>query len=162
VAEVLRTSAVGCIAVLWLIVAAAVPPAAQTPGGDSATPLPPDAIDPPAWPRSTTIYPSPDPFTLNGYDASQAIAVIRRAGLLIRRTGSEREIVAVDSVAAVRAGTIDSYPPAHRERWNLLLNGEPLDWDHLYIEYGGELLNLRLLFTYRNQRPVPDVPYRLP
>ena len=49
----------------------------------------------------------------------------------------------------------------HQSRYDIELNGEPLDWDHTYIEFGGEMVNLRLLFTYRNQGPVPDVPYRL-
>ncbi|MEX2444182.1 MAG: hypothetical protein WD492_11275 [Alkalispirochaeta sp.] len=125
------------------------------------TPLPPDAIDPPAWPRSGGIYPAPEPFTLNGYDALQAMAMIRREGLLIERTGSGREIVVVDSIEAVPADPVEEYPPQHRQRWDLLLNGEPLRWDSTYIEYGGRLLSLRLLFTYRNQRPVPDIPYVL-
>lgn len=125
------------------------------------TSLPPDAIDPPVWPRSGEIFPAPEPFTLNGYDALQAMAVIRREGLLIERTGEGRAIVVVESVEAVPADPIEDYPPQHRRRWNLLLNGEPLRWDTTYIEYGGRLLSLRLLFTYRNQRPVPDIPYVL-
>lgn len=132
------------------------------PGPRSQEPaLPPDAIDPPAWPRSTTIWPAPEPFTVNGYDALQAMALMRREGLLVVLRGSERETVAVDRVEARPAGTLEDYPPGHRQRWNLLLNGQPLDWQRSYIRYGGELLNLQLLFTYRNQRPVPDVPFRL-
>ncbi len=123
--------------------------------------LPPDAIDPPVWPRSGQIYPAPEPFSLNGYDALQAMAMIRREGLLIERTGAGREIVVVDSIEAVPVDPIAEYPPQHRERWDLLLNGEPLRWDSTYIEYGGRLLSVRLLFTYRNQRPVPDIPYIL-
>ena len=121
--------------------------------------LPPDAIDPPMWPRSGEIYPAPEPFSLNGYDALQAMAMIRREGLLIERTGAGREIVVVDSIEAVPVDPITDYPPQHRERWDLLLNGERLRWDVTYIEYGGRLLSVRLLFTYRNQRPVPDIPY---
>jgi hypothetical protein len=131
-------------------------------GASDGERLPPDAIDPPAWPRSTTIFATPDPFTVNGYDAIQAMAMIRSAGLLVRLVGSEREIVPVESLSAERAGTMPSLPAPHRERWQLLLNGEPLAWDELYVEYGGRLTNLQLLFTYRNQRPVPDVPFRLP
>jgi hypothetical protein len=141
----------GLLALCW--VAAAPPPVGAQ--------LPPDAIDPPAWPRSTVIYPAPEPFSLNDHDALHAMAMIRRAGLLVRATGGGRETVVVDSVAAVEADPIPDYPPAHRRRWDLVLNGEPLPWDSTYIEYGGRLLNLRLLFTYRNQRPVPDIPYVL-
>ncbi len=128
-------------------------------GQDQA--LPPDAIDPPRWPRSSQIFDAPDPFSLSGYDALHAIALIRRAGLLVRRTGAGRETIAVEEIEAIPAEEIPDYPPAHRRRWDLLLNGEPLEWDVMYIEYGGRLLSLRLLFTYRNMRPVPDIPYEL-
>jgi len=132
-----------------------------TPTGDDRRGLPPDAIEPPAWPRSTTIWPAPDPFSLNGYDALQAMSLIRRAGLLVERTGEGRRTVVVESVDAVPAEPLPEYPPGHRDRWDLLLNGEAISWDTLYVEYGGRLLSLRLLFTYRNQRPVPDIPYIL-
>lgn len=121
--------------------------------------LPPDAIDPPAWPRSRAIYDAPEPFSLNGYDALQAIAMIERERLLIRRNGENREIVAVDSIEAIEVEPLPDMPRNHRRRYDLLLNGEALPWSELYINYGGRLLNLQLLFTYRNQRPVPDVPF---
>ncbi|MCG8478488.1 MAG: hypothetical protein MI724_05280 [Spirochaetales bacterium] len=125
-------------------------------------PLPPDALEPLSWPRSTRIFRSPEPFSLNGYDARQAMAMIRRVGLLVRgRDTASREIIVVDSVEAVRGDTIEDYPPLHRQRWDVLLNGAPIDWDDTYIEYGGRLVNLQLLFTYRNQRPVPPVPFLL-
>lgn len=129
--------------------------------GDARRGLPPDAIEPPAWPRSSVIWPAPEPFSLNGYDALQAMALIRRAGLLVERTGEGRRTVVVDSVDAVPAEPLPDYPPGHRDRWDLILNGEAISWDTLYVEYGGRLLSLRLLFTYRNQRPVPDIPYVL-
>jgi hypothetical protein len=145
-------SGVICAVVLGMLIAA--PLRAQAA-------LPPDALDPPEWPRSGEIYPAPEPFTLNGYDALQAMAMIRREELLIERTGEGREIIVVESIEAVSAEPIEDYPPHHRQRWDLLLNGEPLRWDSTYIEYGGRLVSLRLLFTYRNQRPVPDIPYIL-
>jgi hypothetical protein len=131
------------------------------PAAADRTGLPPDAIEPPAWPRSSAIWPAPEPFSLNGYDALQAMALIRRAGLLVERTGEGRRTVVVDSVDAVPAEPLPEYPPGHRDRWDLVLNGEAISWDTLYVEYGGQLLSLRLLFTYRNQRPVPDIPYVL-
>ena len=125
-------------------------------------PLPPDAVEPLAWPRSTRTFPAPEPFSLNGYDARQAMAMIRRVGLLVRGGNTaSREIIVVDSVEAVRGEVIDGYPPLHRQRWDILLNGAPVDWDDTYIEYGGRLVNLQLLFTYRNQRPIPPVPFLL-
>jgi len=125
------------------------------------TPLPPDAIEPAEWPRSTAIYPAPEPFSVNYHDARLATAMIRRERLLIRRVGSGREIVAVRTIGIREVGTDERFPDAHRTRYDLVLNGAPLPWDELYIEYGGRLLNLQLLFTYRNQRPVPDVPFSL-
>lgn len=136
-------------------------PVTSAQDADSQPALPPDAIDPPAWPRSTTIWPAPDPFSVNGYDALQAMALMRREGLLVVLRGTERETVAVRELEAVPAGSLEDYPPGHRQRWDLLLNGQPLDWQRTYIRYGGELLNMQLLFTYRNQRPVPSVPFRL-
>lgn len=124
--------------------------------------LPPDAIDPPKWPRSEAILDAPVPFSLNGYDALQAIAMIERERLLIRWNGGEREIVVVESVEAVEVEPLPEMPRNHRRRYDLRLNGEPLPWKEMYIRYGGEMLNLQLLFTYRNQRPVPDVPFVLP
>ena len=100
-------------------------------------------------------------FPLNGYDALQVMALLRREGLVVQTTPDGRRIVAVEQVEAVPAGSIPSYPPAHRRRWNILLNGDPFPWDTTYIEYGGTLTNLRLLFTYRNMRPIPDIPYVL-
>ncbi|MFO8043232.1 MAG: hypothetical protein R6U25_08530 [Alkalispirochaeta sp.] len=160
-----RCRLLGVSTVVVLLLLGGLPPGQAALFGQAAlpgqTPLPPDAIDPPAWPRSGKIYPAPEPFSLNGYDALQAMAIIRREGLLIERTGDGREIVVVDSIEAVPAEPIEDYPPQHQRRWDLLLNGEPLRWDTTYIEYGGRLLSLRLLFTYRNQRPVPDIPYVL-
>ncbi len=123
--------------------------------------VPPDAIEPPAWPRSIEMYPAPEPFNVNGYDAMQAVALIRRAGLLIRRTGRSREIVAVRSVEAVETDRAETMPELHRRRFDVLLNGEPLEWSTHYVEYGGRMVNLQILFTYRNQRPVPSAPFYL-
>lgn len=123
--------------------------------------LPPDAIEPSTWPRSTTVNPTPDPFSLMWYDAQHAAALIRRAGLLVHRGPGGRETIAVRSVEIVEVGPVEDLPPAHRRRWDLILNGEPLDWSNTYIEWGGELTNLQLLFTYRNQRPVPEAPFVL-
>lgn len=124
--------------------------------------IPPDAIEPAAWPRSGRIWPAPEPFTVNGYDARMAVALLERVGLVVIPAGeSTRRIVAVESVRAVTVGVDERFPTVHRERWDLLLNGTPLAWRETYVEYGGRLVNLQLLFTYRNQRPVPDVPFRL-
>ena len=131
-------------------------------GAEAAAALPPDAIDPPKWPRSEAIIDAPMPFSLSAYDALQAIAMIERERLLIRWGGGGREIVVAESVDAVEVDPLPGMPRNHRRRYDLFLNGEPLPWDEMYIRYGGQMLNLQLLFTYRNQRPVPDVPFVLP
>lgn len=119
------------------------------------------AYEQPAPP--TIIVPTRDPFTLNAYDATQALWMIRRAGLLQSWSpGARRRNIAVREVHAVLV-EIDRDAPtaALRRRYDLLLNGEPLDWRTTYIEYGGRMVNLQLLFTYRNQYPPGDLPYRI-
>ena len=67
-------------------------------------------------------------------------------------------------VRSVQSVWIDFDPEAyenHQNRYDVELNGEPMDWDHLFIEYDGTMVNLRLLFSYRNQQPVPHVRYRI-
>lgn len=88
--------------------------------------------------------------------------MLARVGLLQRRNpDGAPEIVPVRSVRVVFVGVKDEYPEGHRLRYDLLLNGEPVEWDRLYIEYDGRMTSLQLLFTYRNQRPAPGIPYFL-
>jgi len=129
--------------------------------GIAAQNLPPDAIEPTRWPRSTAIYSTPEPLSLMWYDAQHAAALVRRAGLLVHRGDAGRETRVVRTVEIVEVEPMEEMPPAHRRRWDLVLNGEPLDWAHTYVEWGGRLVNLQLLFTYRNQRPVPAAPFIL-
>lgn len=114
-----------------------------------------------SWDVQAPRLPAPEPFSLNSYDAIQAVLMIRQAPALLRADDDgTRTIVAV---ASVRSVWIDFNPEAfvnHQNRYDLELNGEPLDWDHLFIEFAGSMVNLRLLFTYRNEHPVPDVRYR--
>jgi len=115
-----------------------------------------------SWERSGPILPAPAPFTLNSYDVIHAVLMIRQEPALLRvgEDGS-RTIVPVRSARSV---WVDFNPDAyenHQNRYDVELNGEPLDWDHLFIEYDGSMVNLRLLFTYRNQQPVPEVRYRV-
>jgi hypothetical protein len=112
---------------------------------------------------SPPTVPSPLPFSLNSYDVIDAIWMIRRARVLLYRyaDGSVEPL----PVEAAQSVWVDYRPEAyagHKNRYDVLLNGEPLDWGNTYIEYDGQMLNMQLLWTYRNQRPVPDVPYRLP
>jgi len=108
------------------------------------------------------ILPAPAPFSLNSYDAIQAVMLIRRAHFLQYWDGTHKpESVTVHDVHSFHIGFNPEAYPGHRHRYDLMLNEAPLDWDHLYIEYKEDMVNLRLLFTYRNQQPVPEVPYRL-
>lgn len=118
-----------------------------------------------APPADAYIIPAPQPFTVDVYSAIQAMAMLKRVGLIeLRSAGPERTvrptIIAVRTVWAVDAGTIDSYPPGHRQRFNIILNGEPLDWNRAFINYGDGMINLRALFTYRNQYPTAGLKLR--
>lgn len=112
---------------------------------------------------TSVIVPSPEPFTLNAYDAIHLRHLLHRVGFLQRWDGSGHpETVAVETVYAVPAGIDRDAPGGHKRRYEIRLNGEPLDWDRLYIEYGDRMMNLRALFTYRNQYPPDDLRYFLP
>lgn len=114
-------------------------------------------------PHSSRILPAPEPFSVSAYDAQQAIDMIRRVGLLESwGGGGQASIVAVRSIGAVFVGYDPQAVVGHRRRYDLVLNGNRIDWDHLYIEYGGSMVNLRALFTYRNQYPPDSLIYRLP
>ena len=113
--------------------------------------------------RTSVIVPSPEPFTLNAYDAIHLRHLLHRVGFLQRWDGSGHpETVAVETVYAVPAGIDRDAPGGHKRRYEMRLNGEPLDWDRLYIEYGDRMMNLRALFTYRNQYPPDDLRYFIP
>lgn len=92
------------------------------------------------------------PFSLNGYDAVDAVYRLRRTLFLRRRVGAgEYETVRIRQVRAVRLDDAERpITPFERKRYDILLNGEPLDWENSYIEQGGRMINLRLLYTYRN------------
>lgn len=111
----------------------------------------------------TRLRTAPDPFSLDGYSAVQAVWMLRRARFLQRLPAGEPttapETVVIESVRVVRAADADR---AGERRYDLELNGRPLAWDELYILYDGRMTNLRLLFTYRNQRPVPGARYLIP
>ena len=108
------------------------------------------------------IVPAAEPFTLNSYDVIDVVLMIRRVGILQWWDGRSRpQIVAVRTVESVWTGFNPDAYEAHQNRYDVLINGRPADWDRLYIEYGNDMINLRLLYTYRNQQPPPDVPYRL-
>lgn len=107
-------------------------------------------------------YESYEGFTLNSYDVIDAVMRIRRSRFLLeRRESGPPRVVTVESAFSEWVGYEPDAFENHRNRYTIVLNGEPIDWDSLYIEYGGEMVSLRLLYTYRNQRPIPEIPYRL-
>ncbi|MFW5729527.1 MAG: hypothetical protein ACOCYG_07670 [Spirochaetota bacterium] len=122
---------------------------------------------PPCWSqkdgRGNAIVPNPDPFSLSACDAASAVALIERARFLQLWGGSGMpETVAVEEAKAVYIGTDEEAVPARRNRYDILVNGEPVDWRNTYVEYDGRMVNLRLLFTYRNQHPPPGLRYFIP
>ena len=120
------------------------------------------SVAPEPWEDLAPILPAPQPFTLNSYDVIDAVWMIRRSFALIHWNGEgTRRTVPVHSVESIWVGFDPDAYENHQNRYDVLLNGKPIDWDHLYIEYAGSLVNLRLLYTYRNQQPIPDVEYRL-
>jgi len=104
---------------------------------------------------------APEPFSLNSYDARLAAALLDRAGFIQvqYKTAAPRNI-AVRELRILFVGRARGLPPHLTNRYDILINGRRLDWDHSYIEYGPRMVNLRLLFTYRNERPVPDLPFQ--
>ena len=108
------------------------------------------------------LLPSRRPFTLNLYDARMAKAMLERVGLVqVEDGGNSSRIVKVKTVRIVYVGEETGLPEPYRYRFDLRLNGSPLDWNTTYIEYDFRMVNMRALFTYRNERPVPQGPYRL-
>lgn len=108
-------------------------------------------------------HPAPDPFSVNSYDAAQAVWMIRRAGLLmVQRPGQRRpEIRSLShprAVESVHIGTDENaISPVHRERFDIVIDGEPLDWEHTFIQFGGQMVNMMALFSYRNQALPPGL-----
>jgi hypothetical protein len=91
-----------------------------------------------------------------------AKALLERVGVVLVRTGEgATRSVGVRRVRIEYVGDNPHLPEPYRQRFDLRLNGAPLDWDATYIEYDFRMVNMQLLFTYRNQRPVPEGPYRL-
>jgi hypothetical protein len=106
------------------------------------------------------IVPTRHPFDLSAYDALHARAMMHRVGFVQLWYGSGApRTVSVQRVETVRVGYEEGMPPGHRVRYDLKLNGEPVDWSHTYIEYDGGMVSLQLLFTYRNQYPPDELEY---
>jgi hypothetical protein len=112
--------------------------------------IPPAGLSAQSWERLAPILPAPVPFSLNSHDVIQAVNMILSEPALLRvdYDGSRASV----PVHSARSVWIDFDPDAfenHQNRYDVELNGTLIDWDHLFIEYAGNMVNLRLLFTYR-------------
>lgn len=121
-----------------------------------------------------TRLPAPEPFSLSARDAGEAIALLRRVGFVSvvdlsiqpgsrppgapAPSGYPLVTVPVKEVWARFLGVDEGFPPGHFRRFDLVINGSPLEWERTYIFYDGRQVLLQQLFTYRNQHPVPWGP----
>lgn len=92
------------------------------------------------------------PFSLNAYDAVHALYLLRRELFVqVREEEGSYRTVRIRRVRALRLPDAENpLTPFERKRYDILVNGEPLDWERSYIEYDERRVNLRLLYTYRN------------
>lgn len=110
--------------------------------------------------ENPSIFPGPEPFSLDSQSAIYCISLLRENPLLlIENDSGQKEILRVKKVWSYFLNKDDSYPKGHRLRYDIIINETPLDWNRTFIEYGGEMINLRLLFTYRNQYPPEGLKY---
>ena len=106
------------------------------------------------------IIPEPDPFSLDASSAVYCIDLLKKSQFIeTRGRNGKSVIVKVNKVWSFFLGFDEKYPEGHRRRYDIIVNEAPLDWDNSFIEYGTEMLNLRLLFLYRNQYPSSDLFY---
>ena len=106
--------------------------------------------------ESVKIFPEPEPFSLDAGSAVYCISLLKNNHHMEKNTVTGKyRIIEVDSVWSWFLDYDTSYPEGYRKRYDIIVNGSPLDWNDSYIEYGEEMMNMRMLFLYRNQVP-PD------
>ncbi len=104
--------------------------------------------------QESIIVPGPEPFSLDVGTAIYCIHLLKNNYYIEKTDKSAKyKIIDVKTIWSWFLKYDESYPEGYRKRYDIIVNGEPVDWDNSYIEYGGEMINLRLLFTYRNQHP---------
>ncbi|MBB6479402.1 hypothetical protein [Spirochaeta isovalerica] len=114
------------------------------------------------WSQPSEIIPGPEPFSVDGRSAIYCINLLRTNPFLEYRDQMGRSsILTVRTVWSWFLDFDETYPEGHQLRYDIIVNSEPLDWDNCFIEYGGEMINIRLLFTYRNQYPPGGLDYRV-
>lgn len=121
----------------------------------SASELRPDPdFEPPILPDAT------EAFAVTGYDAVQAVWMLRRAGFiqLLEGDGGGYDARGARRTIAVRKARVVQVAP---KLYTIYINDEPLDWERSYLQYQGKMRNLRVLFSYRNQPHPFDAPLYL-
>lgn len=108
----------------------------------------------------SVIIPGPAPFSLDATSAIYCIDLLKNNRFIeIKNDTGKIEIVEVHTALSIFLGLDENYPAGHHRRYDIIVNDNPLDWDKTFIEYGGEMLNLHLLFLYRNQYPPQGLEY---
>lgn len=116
----------------------------------------------PPFVASARLLPASEPFTLNLYDAQMAKALLWRVGMVeVRNGANSTRLIKVEKVRIEYVAINTELPEPFQKRFDIRLNGHALEWNKTYIEYDFRMVNMRMLFTYRNERPVPNVPYYL-
>lgn len=109
---------------------------------------------------NSAIIPGPIPFSLDSASAIYCIDLLKNNPLIeIKSDSGNSRIVRVETVWSYFLELDEKYPAGHQLRYDIIINGKSLDWDKSFIEYGGDMLNLRLLFLYRNQYPPEGLEY---
>lgn len=109
---------------------------------------------------NTIIIPGPIPFSLDATSAINCIEILKRNRFIqVNDENGTSNIVEVHTVWSIYLGLDENSPGGHQRRYDIILNGAPLDWDHSFVEYNGEMINLHLLFLYRNQYPPQGLKY---
>lgn len=142
-----KSEPITCVLLLGIFTALSLPLSAQ----DSDSP------------ERSPLVPAPVPFSLDAESAVYCIDLLKNNRILLKSAGTDSPgIVAVKTVWSRFLDYDERFPPGHRRRYEIIVNGAPLDWNRSYIEYGGTMVNLRLLFLYRNQYPPEGLEYYFP
>lgn len=108
----------------------------------------------------SSIIAGPEPFSLDSESAVYCINLLKQTPFIEIRKDSISRIIKVDTIWSLFLGYEEDYPAGHRRRYDIIVNGEALDWNNSFIEYGNDMLNMHLLFLYRNQHPPEGLEYR--
>ncbi|MDC7124116.1 MAG: hypothetical protein PQJ46_01015 [Spirochaetales bacterium] len=101
-----------------------------------------------------TIVKTPEPFSIDARSAIYCINLLKNNRYLEKQNNKAKyNIIEVKTVWSWFIKYDESFPEGYRKRYDIIVNGNNMDWDNSYIEYGGKMINLKILFLYRNQYP---------